>query len=47
MVTLGLAQRIPERTRRSALKPDKKDLGDVQDNIQCGDGYQTAADFGI
>lgn len=42
-----LAHRIPERIRRIALKPDQNDLGDVEDNIQNGDGNQTAADFGV
>ena len=47
MVTLGLAQRIPKSIRRSALKPDQKDLGDVRDNIKHGNGNEAAADFRI
>lgn len=44
---MRLAQRIPKSTRRTALKPDQKDLGDIRDNIKHGDGNKAAADFGI
>lgn len=38
VIAVGLLERIPEGVHRAALQPDHEQLGDVQDDIQDGDG---------
>lgn len=47
VIALGLAHRIPESIDGAALEPDQEDLRNVQDDVQDGDGEETAADFGV
>lgn len=47
VVALILAKRIPERVDRCALEPDHEDLGDIEDDVQSGNGDETFADLGI
>lgn len=47
MITLALSQGIPEGIGRGTLEPGKQDLWNVEDDIEDGDGDQTAADLGV
>lgn len=47
MITLTLSQRIPKRVWRGALEPGEQDLWNVENDIEDGDGDQTAADLGV
>lgn len=47
MITLTLSQRIPKGVRRGALEPGEQDLWNVENDIEDGDGDQTAADLGV
>lgn len=38
---------IPESVDGAALEPHHHDLGDIEDDVENGDGDETAADFGI
>ena len=47
MVALALSQRIPKRVGRGALEPGEQDLRNVENDIEDGDGDQTAADLRV
>lgn len=47
VIAVGLLEGIPEGVDRTALKPDHEQLGDVQDDVQDGDGDQAATDLRV
>lgn len=47
VVAFVLAERVPESVDGTALEPDEKHLGDIDDDVEDGDGDETAADFGV
>jgi hypothetical protein len=47
MVTLSLSKRIPERTWRTALKPNEQNLWNVENDVQAGDDDKAASDLRV
>jgi hypothetical protein len=47
MIALTLPQGIPEGIGRGALEPSEQNLWNVEDDIEHGNGDQTAADLGV
>ena len=47
VIALRLARRIPESIDGAALEPDQEELGNVHDDVQNGDGDETAANLGV
>lgn len=47
MVAQVLSFGVPEGIWWFALEPGEEDLGDIQDDVDDRDGYETSSDFGI
>lgn len=47
VIALGLARRIPESIDGAALEPDQEELGNVHDDVQDGDGDETATNLRV
>lgn len=47
MIALGLAERVPQSVDGIALKPNEQALGDIEDDVENGNGDEAAANLRV